>query len=56
MVTRDRAADLVLVVTACIGADIDTRDKLDPVEIGKPTDPPRRLRRKRCLEGTEVSA
>ena len=47
MIGCHRAADLVLVVTACIGADIDTRDELDPVQIGKPTDPPRGLRLRR---------
>ena len=44
MIGRDRAADLVLVVAAGIGADIDAGDELDPVEIGKAADPPRRLR------------
>ena len=44
MVGRDRAADLVPVVTTGIGADVDAGDELDPVEIGETADAPCGLR------------
>ena len=44
MVGRDRGADLVLVLAHRIGADVDARDELQPVEIGEAVDPARSLR------------
>ena len=47
MIGRDRAADLVPVVAAGIGADVDAGDELDPVEIGETADASRGLRLRR---------
>lgn len=39
VVRSNGRADVVLLIAIAVGADIDLRDKLDPIEIGKAADP-----------------